>query len=227
VPAIQAPRVPQSTTRISGSTVVTDKAYLGRGNFEGASELGMDGYIPFKSNSRGLSHGSPIWNRMYHEFMAGREEFEEVYHRRSNVEATFSAIKRKLGEPLLSHNDGARINELLAKILTYNIGIVIQQSEIHALHPGRSGSPRRLPESRNLALAPSPIAPPREQRAGTRKRWPHEPAFGNSPRGEPSSPEDDRARARLLRRGLQEPHAPPSERGRAAGRSTFDSLVLI
>jgi transposase len=140
----------------SHSTVVADKAYLGRGNFEGASDLGMEAYIPFKSNSRGLSHGSPIWNRKYHEFMERREEFEEVYHRRSNVEATFSAIKRKLGEPLLSHNDGARINELLAKILAYNIGIVIQQSELHGLHPGPIGFTATAAKEPKVRTGPAP-----------------------------------------------------------------------
>ena len=87
--------------------VVADKAYLGRENLESAGALGMDPYIPFKVNSRGLSKGSPMWNRKFHEFASRRDEFDEIYHRRSNVEATFSAIKRKLGEPLLSHNQGA------------------------------------------------------------------------------------------------------------------------
>lgn len=121
--------------------VVADKAYLGRENLEAAVALGIDPYVPFKSNSRGLSRGSPVWNRKYHQFMAKRDEFDEVYHRRSNVESTFSAIKRKLGEPLLSHNQGARINELLAKILAYNIGVVIYQSNLHGLPPGPVGFP--------------------------------------------------------------------------------------
>jgi len=121
------------------SMVVADKAYLGRENFAIADALGIDPYIPFKTNSRGLSKGSPIWTRKYHEFMAKREEFDILYHQRSNVEATFSAIKRKLGEPLLSRTQLARMNELLAKILAYNIGVVIQQSHLHGISPGPLG----------------------------------------------------------------------------------------
>jgi transposase len=119
--------------------VVGDKAYLSRQNFAVADELGIDAFIPFKSNSRGLARGSPLWNRKYHEFMSRRDEFDEAYHQRSNIESTFSAIKRKLGEPLLSHNQFARLNELLAKILAYNVGIVIKESNRHGLHPGPIG----------------------------------------------------------------------------------------
>jgi transposase len=119
--------------------VVADKAYLGRGNFDEAATLGIEPFIPFKTNSRGLSKGAPMWTRKYHEFMARRDDFDAIYHRRSNVESAFSAIKRKLGEPLLSHNQGARINELLAKVLAYNVGIVIQQSVTHGLPPGPMG----------------------------------------------------------------------------------------
>lgn len=162
-------------TRVSAagyrpSWVVADKAYLGRENLEAAAGLGMDPYIPFKTNSRGLSRGSPMWTRKYHEFMAKRDEFDEVYHRRSNVESTFSAIKRKLGEPLLSHNQGARINELLAKLLAYNVGIVIQQSAIHGIHPGPIGfltgpaasapapPPSRLPKDSSVTSAEAEVS---------------------------------------------------------------------
>ena len=125
----------------SPARVVADKAYLSHQNFDTASELGIDPFIPFKSNSTGLSRGAltPMWSRKYHQFMARRDEFEAAYHQRSKVEGTFSAIKRKLGEPLLSHTQFARMNELLAKILAYNVGIVIQQSQIHGIDPGPIG----------------------------------------------------------------------------------------
>jgi hypothetical protein len=58
------------------------------------------------------------------------------------VESIFSAIKRKLGGPLYSRTQQARLNELLAKILAYNVGIVIYQARLHGLSP----SSRRRPE---------------------------------------------------------------------------------
>jgi hypothetical protein len=57
----------------------------------------------------------------YHPFQAKREQFASRYFLRSNVEAVFSAIKRKLGEALLSKSPLARFNELLARLLAYNL----------------------------------------------------------------------------------------------------------
>lgn len=117
------------------STVVADKAYLGRGNLTLAEALKINPYIPFKSNSRGLSHGSPIWNRKYHEFMARREEFDEIYHRRSNSESANSAIKRLVREDLFGKGQLSRMNELLAKILAYNVWVVVKQAHLHGIEP--------------------------------------------------------------------------------------------
>ena len=119
--------------------VVADKAYLSRANLDLADSLGADPYIPYKVNSRALSKGSPMWNRKYYEFMLKRDEFDAIYHKRSNVESTFSAIKRKLGEPLLSKTELARLNELLGKVLAYNVGIVIKQATLLDLDPGPLG----------------------------------------------------------------------------------------
>lgn len=52
------------------------------------------------------------------------------------VEAVISAIKRKLGEPLLSKDPIARVNELLAKLLAYNIGVVIHEAYEHHIEVG-------------------------------------------------------------------------------------------
>jgi len=49
------------------------------------------------------------------------------YHKRSNVESTFVSIKRKLGDTLKSKNSTSQINELLCKIIAYNITVLIQE----------------------------------------------------------------------------------------------------
>lgn len=119
--------------------VVADKAYLSRANLDLAESLGADPFIPYKVNSRALSKGSPMWNRKYYEFMLHRDEFDAIYHKRSNVESTFSAIKRKLGEPLLSKTELARLNELLGKVLAYNVGVVIKHATLLDVDPGPLG----------------------------------------------------------------------------------------
>jgi hypothetical protein len=77
-----------------------------------------------------------MWWKQYHQFMLHRDEWELAYHQRSNVEATFSAIKRKLGEPPLSKNEIARFNELLAKLLAYNLTVAVHEIFKRGMDPG-------------------------------------------------------------------------------------------
>ena len=55
------------------------------------------------------------------------------YHKRSNVESTFGAIKQKFGETLRSKNTTAQINELLCKIIAYNITVLIHEMFEHGI----------------------------------------------------------------------------------------------
>jgi transposase len=109
------------------SRVVGDKAYLSRDSCNFADAHGIEPLFPFKSNNTGKSRGSLAFHRMYLLFQLHREEFEERYHARSNVEAVFAAIKSKMGERLFSRNPVARVNELLAKLLNYNISVLIHE----------------------------------------------------------------------------------------------------
>ncbi len=68
---------------------------------------------------------------MWHLFWFKRDEFLRHYHRRSNVESTFSAIKRKFGPALRSKHFSSQVNELLAKVLAHNIVVLIH--EMYAL----------------------------------------------------------------------------------------------
>jgi transposase len=60
-----------------------------------------------------------------HHFQNNKEDFLKHYHKRSNVETTFMAIKQKFGETLKSKNTTAQVNELLCKIIAYNITVLI------------------------------------------------------------------------------------------------------
>jgi len=48
------------------------------------------------------------------------------YHKRSDVESTFSMIKAKFGDALRSKTERAQINEALCKVLCHNICCLIQ-----------------------------------------------------------------------------------------------------
>ncbi len=96
-------------------------------------ELGALPFIAFKSNStdRGVARKNKAWRDMFHFVMWKREEFLQCYHKRSNVETTFSMMKRKFGDSLRSKTDIAMVNEALCKILCHNLVVLIH--EIHEL----------------------------------------------------------------------------------------------
>lgn len=106
--------------------VSADKAYLSHENLEMIDALGGTAFVPFKSNSvQGLE--GTVWEKMFHYFQFRREEFLAHYHPRSNVESTFSAVKRKFGDAVRSKNDVAMKNEVLCKFLAHNICCLIQE----------------------------------------------------------------------------------------------------
>ncbi len=120
------------------SSVVADKGYLSYANYRLAGDLGIEAYIPFKSSSmsRRRSHGSPgTWRRAFHLFQANREEFDRSYHRRSNVEAVFSALKRKFGENIRSRTKVAQMNEVLCKLIAYNLTVLVHEMFENGIAP--------------------------------------------------------------------------------------------
>ncbi len=108
--------------------VTADKAYSARKNLAIVKKLGGTAYIPFKENTSELSRGSMLWVRSYHFFQLHRDEFDEHYHKRSNAESTFAAIKKKFGERIKSKNRVAQENELLCKIIAYNLTVLIHET---------------------------------------------------------------------------------------------------
>lgn len=125
--------------------VYADKGYLARNNFEAATELGVDAFIPFKVNSTGQSRGSSMYHKMFLFFQYHREKFDQHYGQRAQVETTFGAIKQKFGEALWSRNFTAQVNELAAKLVAYNITVLIRQMFERDLLPDFLGPPEKPP----------------------------------------------------------------------------------
>jgi transposase len=105
--------------------VSADKAYLSQENFEAVAGFGGEAFIPFKTNSTGAKGG--LFQKMFHYFQFKQDEYMAHYHKRSNVESTFSMIKRKFGHHLRSKTDVALVNEALCKVLCHNICVLIQE----------------------------------------------------------------------------------------------------
>lgn len=105
--------------------ISADKEYLSDENIKLVLLKGGQPYIPFKSNSIS-NEKSTVWNRMLHYYRFHYDEFAARYHRRSNVETTFSMIKSKFGERLRSKTETSQINEALLKVLAHNLCCLIQ-----------------------------------------------------------------------------------------------------
>lgn len=116
--------VGSTAERFKLEEVSADKAYLSNESLEFVAACGAKVYIPFKSNSR-TNPKLPLWNKLFHFYMYHREEFLPQYHKRSNVEAAFGAMKKKFWEGIRSRTPIAQHNELLLKVLVYNIVCVI------------------------------------------------------------------------------------------------------
>lgn len=109
------------------SQVSADKAYLSSDNLQTVVDNHAMPFIPFKANSiTGKARHSKIWNRMFHYYSYNQSHFMASYHKRSNVESTFSMIKAKFGDRLRSKTRTAQINEALCKVLAHNLCCLIQ-----------------------------------------------------------------------------------------------------
>jgi transposase len=132
-----SPRLPslmhESAQRFTITEICADKAYLSERNLQAIEDAGAKAYIPFKINS--LPSRGGVWNTAYHYFQLHREEFCARYHQRSNVESTFSMIKRKFGDAVRAKNDLTMKNETLAKFLAHNICCLIQSMEEFGIDP--------------------------------------------------------------------------------------------
>jgi transposase len=108
--------------------VSADKAYLSNDNLTAIEAAGAVPYIPLKANSRPTGK-SDAWRRLYHTFEARNDEFLACYHKRSNVESTFSMVKRKFGASVRAKAFAAQANEVLLKCLCHNLSVLV-----HAIH---------------------------------------------------------------------------------------------
>jgi transposase len=110
-----------------------DKAYMSHDNDDTLEAIGATPYIAFRINAAEGKGG--LLTKMYHMFCLQKEEFLRHYHQRSNVESTFSMVKRKFGDSVRSKTDIAMKNEVLAKLICHNISCVIQSAYEFGIDP--------------------------------------------------------------------------------------------
>jgi transposase len=120
-----APLVNETARRFNVREVSADKAYSSYANLRLVENKKATAYIDFKAGSTDKGR-CEVWNRMFHYYSLNRESFMQHYHKRSNVETTFSMIKAKFGSRLRSKLPTAQANEALLKILCHNLCCLIQ-----------------------------------------------------------------------------------------------------
>ena len=130
----------RASERFELKEVSADKAYLSDKNLRIVNKLEGYPYIPFKSNTTG--NGSELWRKMYKHFVMNEEEWAEHYHRRSNVETTFSMVKSKFGDAVRAKSDTGQVNEILLKFLCHNICVLIQEMYELGISPDLSPVPK-------------------------------------------------------------------------------------
>ncbi len=106
--------------------VSADAAYASYDNFDAVAGLGATAYIAFPVTTTGRLGGT--LGKMFHLYNLNRDDYLSHYHKRSNVESSFSAIKAKFGDSLRSKTDTAMVNEALCKVLCHNVCCLIQSA---------------------------------------------------------------------------------------------------
>ena len=113
--------------------LTADKGYLSDNNLMFLDKMGINGYIPFKSNTapvterQSKNYHSEIWRNAYNYFAMHQSAFLQHYHNRSNTETVMHMVKSKFGDFVRSKTETACINEILLKALCHNICVLIQE----------------------------------------------------------------------------------------------------
>ena len=152
-----APLLAKTAENFDIREVSADKAYSSKANLQAVADLGATPFIPFKGQRAGTAPGvqSPLfnmtdvplaanataWVRMYHYFAYQRDTFLTHYHKRSNVETTFSMIKRKFGPSLRSKSEVGQRNEVLCKVIAHNLCCLISAMHELGMEVPRFGMP--------------------------------------------------------------------------------------
>jgi len=109
--------VKDTAARFTIGEVSADKAYSSYENAEIVAALGGTAYVAYKENATAAQGG--IFEKMYHYYNFNRDDFLAHYHKRSNVESTFSMVKAKFRDHVRSKTDTAMANEVYCKILCH------------------------------------------------------------------------------------------------------------
>jgi transposase len=128
-----APLLAEARKGFDIKEVSADKGYESYANFAAVEAIGAEPFIAFRALATGKKGGA--FERAFHYFSFMRQEYLAHYHKRSNVESVFSAVKRKFGGEVRSKTDTAMKNEVLAKLVAHNLCCLIQEQHELGIEP--------------------------------------------------------------------------------------------
>ncbi len=116
------PLVEEAARRHGGLGMVCgDSAYISRDNCQIIAELGGTPRLYPKKDTSLKSFGRKAYQDMLLSFIEDPQRWLEEYHQRYIAESTFSALKRRCLEPLRREIGSRRKQEVLARIIIYNL----------------------------------------------------------------------------------------------------------
>lgn len=117
--------VGDASKNFSIGEVCADPAYTSKSNVGFVAGLGAAPFLKPKSNFRTRRGSSLSWARMLRMWRENETEFRKHYHLRSNIESTFSSVKRKFGGNMRTKKDVSQRNELLSKVCCHNGSVLV------------------------------------------------------------------------------------------------------
>lgn len=107
--------------------VYADSGYLSVNNCWVIKEKGGTPYIRPKKTTTGKRNNGRAFTEMIEEYKENKEDWMKKYHQRSNIEAVFSSLKRKLGGYVTSIKRRIQHTEVALKIIVYNLMILAKK----------------------------------------------------------------------------------------------------
>ena len=107
--------------------VYADSGYLSVNNCWVIVMKGGTPYIRPKKTTTGRRNNGRAFTEMIERYKENKEEWMRKYHQRSNIEAVFSSLKRRLGGFVTSIKRQIQHTEIALKIIVYNLTVLVRK----------------------------------------------------------------------------------------------------
>ena len=107
--------------------VYADSGYLSVNNCWVIKEKGGTPFIRPKKTTTGKRDNGRAFTEMIERYNENKKEWMKKYHQRSNIEAVFSSLKRRLGGFVTSIKRSIQHTEIALKIIVYNLMILARK----------------------------------------------------------------------------------------------------